>query len=872
MTSIRLQALDNSSNPIFTVDPTGGTRILSTDDSTGPTIGALTVYGGLGVSKSIYISNTLNATSISTENIICPNATISTLVMSTVTGGSISVTDNVVSNEGQVRGIFTVGNTGNRLRITTSATGTFIQSGQTAGGTSAPILFTDIFATSNWMSILTSGNIGIGGNTSPSFKLDVIGTGRIPTFISTDITAATITLTTGITSTTALLTIATIPNLITTNITSSTLNLTTGITSASALLTIATIPNLITTNVTTSTLNVTTGITSASALLTIATIPNLTSTNITTGTLNVITGVTSATALLTTATIPDLTTTNITSSTLNITTGITSASAILTTATIPNLTTTNITTGVLNASGITTGPMTITYNSGGAQLYFQRADGTSIHTIKTNVDNSMMINAFGGGASMWLNADTSVFFGKLANTTGSTMSITSSTGANGLVVVNSPFRATTSPATISNLVSTNITSGNAFFTTGITSASAILTTATIPNLTTTNITSSTLNITTGITSASALLTIATIPNLITTDITAATITLTTGITSQSALLTIATIPNLITTNISSSTLLVASRNPASVASFRSVSASTSATVALIELQRDPSSGGDALYGDGSTSNVRCKSSIRLINRTFSTPKQNDAITFNADGIGAAFNLDLNYGFVSILDTRESTGITNGSMVVNGGMAVAKTIYSTNVNTTTFTSGNAFFTTGITSASALLTTATIPNLITTNITSSTLNLTTGITAGTGRFTSITGGTGFFTTGITTGNLTVNTVDSTPTIGDIYKQVSFSGANSQAAAANVIGLTFTNANTRGFKVFVTVVVLATSSLYAFYELDGIQRGADWQMSSARTGDDPIVVFSITTSGQVQYTSSTYAGFTSLTFKFRALTIST
>ena len=372
---------------------------------------------------------------------------------------------------------------------------------------------------------------------------------------------------------------------------------------------------------------------------------NVNTTTFTSGTAFFTTGITSASALLTIATIPNLITTNVTTNTLNVTTGITSASAILTTATIPNLTTTNITTGVLNASGITTGPMTITYNSGGAQLYFQRADGTSIHTIKTNVDNSMMINAFGGGASMWLNADTSVFFGKLANTTGSTMSITSSTGANGLVVVNSPFRATTSPATISNLVSTNITSGNAFFTTGITSASA-----------------------------------------------------------------------------------------------------------------------------------------------------------------------------------------------------------------------------------LLTTATIPNLITTNVTSSTLNLTTGITAGTGRFTSITGGTGFFTTGITTGNLTVNTVDSTPTIGDIYKQVSFSGANSQAAAANVIGLTFTNANTRGFKVFVTVVVLATSSLYAFYELDGIQRGADWQMSSARTGDDPIVVFSITTSGQVQYTSSTYAGFTSLTFKFRALTIST
>jgi hypothetical protein len=66
---------------------------------------------------------------------------------------------------------------------------------------------------------------------------------------------------------------------------------------------------------------------------------------------------------------------------------------------------------------------------------------------------------------------------------------------------------------------------------------------------------------------------------------------------------------------------------------------------------------------------------------------------------------------------------------------------------------------------------------------------------------------------------------------------------------------------------VVVLATTNLYACFDLVGVQRGADWVLSSGFTGDNTGVVFTITTAGQVQYTSSNIAGYTSSYCRFRA-----
>jgi hypothetical protein len=103
-----------------------------------------------------------------------------------------------------------------------------------------------------------------------------------------------------------------------------------------------------------------------------------------------------------------------------------------------------------------------------------------------------------------------------------------------------------------------------------------------------------------------------------------------------------------------------------------------------------------------------------------------------------------------------------------------------------------------------------------------------------------------------------------IGDI-DQTSFPAVDNQSSAANITSFVFANAVTRGFEAIVTV---ERSSTYAEYTLKGIQKGASWEMSQDYIGDDTGVVFSITSAGQIQYTStSTGSG---ATIKFRANTV--
>jgi hypothetical protein len=103
----------------------------------------------------------------------------------------------------------------------------------------------------------------------------------------------------------------------------------------------------------------------------------------------------------------------------------------------------------------------------------------------------------------------------------------------------------------------------------------------------------------------------------------------------------------------------------------------------------------------------------------------------------------------------------------------------------------------------------------------------------------------------------------------QETSFALANNQASAANVTGLAFANASVRSFQAFVSVQVDATSDLFEVFELNGVQRGADWSMSVEANGDDSQVNFTITNAGQVQYTSGNYTGFTAGAIKFRAIT---
>jgi len=107
---------------------------------------------------------------------------------------------------------------------------------------------------------------------------------------------------------------------------------------------------------------------------------------------------------------------------------------------------------------------------------------------------------------------------------------------------------------------------------------------------------------------------------------------------------------------------------------------------------------------------------------------------------------------------------------------------------------------------------------------------------------------------------------PIDGDIDLTL-FNGANNQSSPANVTGLNFSNAVVRSFRAQVSVSVDATSDLFEVFDLLGVQRGSDWAMSVVTPGDDSLVDFTITSAGQIQYTSGNYSGFSTLRIQFRA-----
>lgn len=110
----------------------------------------------------------------------------------------------------------------------------------------------------------------------------------------------------------------------------------------------------------------------------------------------------------------------------------------------------------------------------------------------------------------------------------------------------------------------------------------------------------------------------------------------------------------------------------------------------------------------------------------------------------------------------------------------------------------------------------------------------------------------------------------TTGDI-SLTSFAAANNQATPANVTGLAFANGSIRSFFCWMSITTIATASTYTVQELYGVQiAGPDWSMTVFYfpLGDTTDVTLSITSAGQVQYTTPNIAGFVSCTIKFRAI----
>lgn len=99
--------------------------------------------------------------------------------------------------------------------------------------------------------------------------------------------------------------------------------------------------------------------------------------------------------------------------------------------------------------------------------------------------------------------------------------------------------------------------------------------------------------------------------------------------------------------------------------------------------------------------------------------------------------------------------------------------------------------------------------------------------------------------------------------------FSAANNVSSAANVTGLVFANASYRAATITLSVFIDATVDLIAKFTLDIIQKASSWEISVEHVGDITGIQFTITSAGQIQYTSTNISGFVSCTMKWSATT---
>ena len=127
-------------------------------------------------------------------------------------------------------------------------------------------------------------------------------------------------------------------------------------------------------------------------------------------------------------------------------------------------------------------------------------------------------------------------------------------------------------------------------------------------------------------------------------------------------------------------------------------------------------------------------------------------------------------------------------------------------------------------------------------------------------------------VTNGSILFNTVDVSPSLGDIIAERSSTIGNNVSSATNILNFSFNNSIARAFDAVVSVSINATSgNKYAYYNLKGIQKDTGvWMLNSSFVGDITGVTFMIN-NGSVQYISSNLPDFQNGVVKFRALTTS-
>lgn len=118
-----------------------------------------------------------------------------------------------------------------------------------------------------------------------------------------------------------------------------------------------------------------------------------------------------------------------------------------------------------------------------------------------------------------------------------------------------------------------------------------------------------------------------------------------------------------------------------------------------------------------------------------------------------------------------------------------------------------------------------------------------------------------------SLQVAGVNLTPNAQDRFSTVSFTAANNQVSPATLTNMSF-DSSVWGSDIYLAARVSATTPLYSNFHIRAVNKNTGWELVKSYVGDDTGIDFTMTTGGQVQYTSPNYPGFTSLIFKWRAL----
>ncbi len=229
------------------------------------------------------------------------------------------------------------------------------------------------------------------------------------------------------------------------------------------------------------------------------------------------------------------------------------------------------------------------------------------------------------------------------------------------------------------------------------------------------------------------------------------------------------------------------------------------------------------------------------------------------------------GSTIVVNINSTNSSFNTPVLLNSGATISS-LFSTNQIITNSSITNALIT-NASIAGIALTTATIPslnstNFVSTNISTSSINILGGITSANALITNSTI-TNAFVTNQTIGNLGVNNL--ILGVSSIFSG-SYIAFNNSPTPINVTNLVFNSSLICGFTIILTATITAGANNYfETFTIRGSEINTGWSITTTSIGDSSGIVFSITSGGQIQYTSTDFPSYTSSVFRYNVTQIS-